>query len=38
MVVCGWAMLVTQEVSSVVASQHGRDTLGRIEFCLAGLE
>ena len=37
-VVCGWAMLVTQEVSAVVSSQCGQDTLDRIEFCLAGLE
>jgi hypothetical protein len=37
-VVCGWTMLVTQEVSAVVSSQCGQDTLDRIEFCLAGLE
>ena len=30
-------MLVTQEVSAV-GSQYGQDTLGRIGFCLTGLE
>ena len=36
-VVCGGAMLVTQEVSAV-GSQYGQDTLDRIGFCLTGLE